>query len=142
VNESVQSSRRAEIPLIQVITGLKIMARRINFRAFVIGSVMFVQLEVGGGTWQREEEITVASEKQIDLKLDDDSATKIAEIILVKVYGERVLKQRPWKVVKQGEIFKIRGTFHTKEGEIRKGGVAEMEIRARDAAVVNIMHGK
>ena len=37
-----------------------------------------------------------------DLNLSEKEAIAIAEIILVKIYGERVLKQRPWIVSDKG----------------------------------------
>ena len=84
--------------------------------------------------------------KKINLKLDKDEAIKIAEIILVKVYGEEVLKQRPWIIKELEESYVLKGTFHrvvirTKD-IIRTtvGGVAYIEIRKDNAQVVWYSH--
>ncbi len=81
-------------------------------------------------------------ELSYDLKLDEASAVKIAEVIFVKVYGERVLQQKPWKVKseKDDSIFFIEGTFNLPKGTL--GGVAEIRIKRSNAEVVSIMHGK
>ena len=50
---------------------------------------------------------------------DEDLAVKIAEIILVKVYGERVLDERPWIITSSDSSIIFEGTLKT-----RKGGVA------------------
>jgi hypothetical protein len=74
----------------------------------------------------------------VNLRLDEKSTEKIAEIVLVKVYGPEVLKQRPWNVATTRSSFKFNGTLpHTKVG-----GVAEIEISKHDAAVKSIGHGK
>ena len=81
-----------------------------------------------------------------DLNLSEKEAIAIAEIILVKIYGERVLKQRPWIVSDKGDFYKINGTFHQSKSEdgsiVAVGGVAEIEIDKRNGAVRHFMHGK
>lgn len=82
-----------------------------------------------------------------DLNLSEKEAIAIAEIILVKIYGERVLKQRPWIVSDKGDFYKINGTFHHPKSEdgsivVACGGVAEIEIDKRNGAVRHFMHGK
>ena len=77
-----------------------------------------------------------------DLKLDEASAVKIAEVIFVKVYGEDVLSQRPWKVRLEADdsIFHIEGTLDTSKEA--RGGVGEIKIKRSNAEVVSMMHGK
>ncbi len=77
--------------------------------------------------------------RAVDVDLDEDSAVKIAEVVLIKTYGERVLAQRPWKVSREGEIFTIEGTL--KMTPTTKGGVASISIRKTNAEVVAIIHG-
>jgi hypothetical protein len=74
----------------------------------------------------------------VNLRLDEKSARKIAEIVLVKVYGPEVLKERPWTLTETGDSFKFQGKLPT--GDV--GGVAEIEISKRNAAVTSITHGK
>ena len=83
-----------------------------------------------------------------DLKLDEASAIKIAEVIFVKIYGEDVLSQKPWKVKLETDdsIFHIEGTLHTSKeargGVGVRGGVGEIKIKRSNAEVVSMMHGK
>ncbi len=85
---------------------------------------------------------TLTNKRIINLKLDRKTAVKLAEIILVKIYGEKVLKQRPWLVTDNKTEFKIKGTFHQNSKHSRKGGVAEIVIRKSDAKVLHYIHGK
>lgn len=78
-----------------------------------------------------------ARARDVDVDLDEKSALQIAEIVLVKVYGPEVLEEKPWNVTKQGDIFRIRGTLTT-----TLGGVAEIEINRKNAAVVSVIHWK
>jgi len=57
---------------------------------------------------------------------------------LVRVFGKRVLEERPWRVAKNGKIFEIKGTLVKHS----KGGVAEIEINQMNAEVVSLSHGK
>ncbi len=74
----------------------------------------------------------------VDLHLDQQSAVKIAEVVLVAVYGRQVLKERPWVIKAQGEVFIIEGTLPP--GYV--GGVAYIEISRRNAQVIKLIHGK
>ena len=78
-------------------------------------------------------------ETPVDLKLDETVAVKIAEAIFVKIYGERVLEQKPWKVKMERDdtVFFIEGTLKT-----TKGGVAEIRLKRSNAEVISILHGK
>ena len=63
----------------------------------------------------------------------------IAEKELVKVYGERVLKQRPWKITRSDEkSITLTGTFHGQG----KGGVAEITLQKSNGKVLRMIHGK
>ena len=63
----------------------------------------------------------------------------IAEKELVKVYGKRVLKQRPWKITRSDEkSITLTGTFH----DPGKGGVAEITLQKSDGKVLRMIHGK
>ena len=71
-----------------------------------------------------------------------ESAIKVAETILVNVYGEKVLEQRPFKAKLEGDVWKIVGTFHCPQGVGCKGGVARIEINKKDGKVKNVIHDK
>lgn len=74
----------------------------------------------------------------VSLNLDQPTVIKIAEAILVQIYGEKVLKQRPWKIIENDESFKIEGVMLPKI----RGGVAEIVIRKSDGKVISYSHGK
>lgn len=73
---------------------------------------------------------------------DSVTAVKIAEAILVPIYGKEVLKQRPFKSNLQGDIWKIEGTFHQIKGHLRLGGVASLEIKKSTGQILKVIHGK
>jgi hypothetical protein len=77
------------------------------------------------------------TEDKVDVNLDRESAIKIAEIVLVRVYGKAVLEERPWKVTLKNGVFRIEGTLH-----YEKGSVATIEIDQANARVVRIVHYK
>ena len=72
----------------------------------------------------------------------EESAIKVAETILVNVYGEKVLEQRPFKAKLEGDVWKIAGTFHCPQGVGCKGGVARIEINKKDGKVKSVIHDK
>lgn len=78
---------------------------------------------------------------KVNLNLDERTAVKIAEVILSSIYGEGVLKQRPWIITDNGRDFKIVGTFYGREQKM-KGGVAEITIGKSDARIIKYIHGK
>ena len=76
---------------------------------------------------------------QINLNINKETAIKIAELILVKIYGKDVLKQRPWNVSLKGNTYNITGTFHEKDAD---GGVAEIKISKLDGRILEYLHWK
>jgi hypothetical protein len=73
---------------------------------------------------------------------NEESAIKVAETILVNVYGEKVLEERPFKAKLDGETWIITGTFHCPQGSVCKGGVAHIEISKKDGKVRSVIHDK
>lgn len=86
----------------------------------------------------------IPSRLGFSLGLDEKSAVHIAEVVLVKVYGKRVLEERPWDVKFHDGIYRIEGTqlgfIDGRRAEL--GGVALIEIRQSNGEVVYCMHGK
>lgn len=72
----------------------------------------------------------------------EESAIKVAETVLVNVYGEKILEERPFKAKLEGDVWKIAGTFHCPQGGICKGGVARIEISKKDGKVKSVIHDK
>ncbi len=73
---------------------------------------------------------------------NEEAAVKVAESILVGVYGEKVLQQKPFRAKLDGEFWIIEGTLHCLKGSICKGGVATIELNKRDSQVRKVTHGK
>ena len=72
-------------------------------------------------------------------ELPPEKLITIAEKELVKVYGKRVLKQRPWKITHSDEkSITLTGTFHGQG----LGGVAEITLQKSDGKVLRMIHGK
>ena len=72
---------------------------------------------------------------------DKVTAEKIAEIILVNVYGEEVKKQKPFIVTLKDNVWIIQGRWNYKNKNTA-GGVAYMEIQKSDCKILKIIHGK
>ena len=72
-------------------------------------------------------------------ELPTEKLITIAEKELVKVYGKRVLKQRPWKITRSDEkSITLTGTFHVQG----VGGVAEITLQKSNGKVLRMIHGK
>ena len=68
--------------------------------------------------------------------LDRAAAAAMAERHFVAVYGERVLKQRPWQVTDTGDAFFVKGTLH----HGGRGGTATMWLRKSDGLILELIH--
>ena len=79
---------------------------------------------------------------EFDCIKDEKAALKVGEAILVSVYGEQVLAQRPFKIGSTKKSWILDGTFHCPKGQVCFGGVARVEFNKHDAQVINIEHGK
>jgi hypothetical protein len=65
-------------------------------------------------------------------------AAQMAETVFVNVYGEKVLKERPWHVTDMGDSYAVTGSLE--KGFL--GGVAQLKIKKEKGAVVLHLHGK
>ena len=74
----------------------------------------------------------------IDAVPDEKTAIQIAESVLVAVYGNDVLNERPFNVLidKKRGVWFISGTLP----DDHVGGVAEITIRIRDGKIMRIYH--
>jgi len=76
------------------------------------------------------------AETSVRTPLDRVAAVAMAERHFVEVYGERVLKQRPWQVTDTGDAFFIKGTL--RHGV--RGGTATMWLRKSDGLILELIH--
>jgi len=73
---------------------------------------------------------------------DKVTAVKIAEIILINIYGENIKKQKPFIVtLKDNNIWVIQGRWNSKDINLQ-GGVAYIEIQKSDCKILKVIHGK
>jgi hypothetical protein len=71
---------------------------------------------------------------------DDQTAVKVAEAIFVPMYGEDILKERPFHATLQNDsIWIITGSLNSNSD---KGGVVHAEIRKKDCMILKVIHDK
>ncbi len=73
---------------------------------------------------------------------DSETAKKIAEVVLEKAYGKRVLEQRPFEVKLDDGFWIIDGSTPKSSGGNYKGGLAHIEIAQLDGQIRSMIHGK
>jgi hypothetical protein len=70
-------------------------------------------------------------------------AIKIAEAVLVSIYGENVInEEKPFKAILKDGVWVVEGTLHCPEGQRCLGGVAIIEIAKDDGRILRVSHGK
>ena len=69
---------------------------------------------------------------------NEETAIKIAEAILIPIYGERVLEKRPFIAKLEGGVWSIKGTLP--EGYL--GGVPYVKIQKSDCKILMVRHSK
>lgn len=70
---------------------------------------------------------------------NENTAKKVAEAILLDIYGKQVLDQRPFSIKLEGDsVWIVEGVL--KPG--MDGGVAHIEIQKRDCKILKVTHGK
>ncbi len=70
---------------------------------------------------------------------DEVTAIKIAEAILVPIYGEEVLNKKPYKAILVGNKFwRVEGSIGLDE----LGGIPIIEIQKSDCKILKVTHTK
>lgn len=70
---------------------------------------------------------------------DSATAVQMAQIIFVRIYGEEVLKKKPFiATLKGGSIWVVNGSIE----EGMDGGVPHIEIQKSDGKILKVIHGK
>ncbi len=70
---------------------------------------------------------------------DEETAIKIAEVVWLNIYGERIYRERPFKASLLGDtLWVIEGTLE----EGRDGGTVYAKIRKSDCQILKITHTK
>jgi hypothetical protein len=79
---------------------------------------------------------------------DAKTAVKIAEAVLIPVYGEKqVESERPFKAVVKNDVWTINGTLHCPDGMGGEspfcfGGTAEVKLSKVDGRIMKMIHYK
>ena len=80
---------------------------------------------------------------------DSRTAVKIAEAVLMPVYGEKHIEsERPFKATLKDNTWTVAGTLHCPKGKGKKsdmicmGGVATVQIAKDDARILSMVHYK
>lgn len=71
-----------------------------------------------------------------------ETAVKIAEAVLVPVYGEKkILSERPFNATLEGDIWTVSGTLHCGAPHC-VGGTAEVKISKSTGQILHMIHYK
>ena len=79
---------------------------------------------------------------------DETTAIKIAEAVLIPVYGEKQIEsERPFKAVLENDIWTVDGTLHCPDGKggvttMCVGGTAEVKLSKTDGRILKMIHYK
>jgi len=79
---------------------------------------------------------------------DKTTATKIAEAVLIPVYGEKQIEsERPFTATLKNDVWTVGGTLRCTDGKGGvttecDGGVAMVRISKRDARILYMIHGQ
>jgi NTF2 fold immunity protein len=75
---------------------------------------------------------------------DTGTAVKIAEAVLIPVYGEKkILSERPFNATLQGDVWTVAGTVHCDPPGARcVGGSAEVKISKSSGQILQMGHYK
>jgi NTF2 fold immunity protein len=79
---------------------------------------------------------------------DATTAVKIAEAVLIPVYGEKqIASERPFHATLKEEVWTVEGTLHCSDGKggtttMCLGGTAVVKLSKLDARILFMMHYK
>lgn len=71
-----------------------------------------------------------------------DELLKKAEADLVKTYGQKVLKQKPFTIKETQDQWIVVGTLHCPEGKNCKGGTARAHYDKKTGELLKVKHTK
>ena len=76
---------------------------------------------------------------------DAATAVKIAEAVLVPVFGEqKISSERPFKAKLEGDVWTVDGTLYCADGKIGlcPGGTARVKLSKNDGRILFMIHYK
>jgi len=74
---------------------------------------------------------------------DESTATKIAEIVLKRAYGdETISRELPLRAtLRSDNVWVVRGTWPYPNTSDARGGVATVEVTKKDGQIIRMSHG-
>ena len=69
---------------------------------------------------------------------DSETAEKIAEAVLLPMYGEEIYNEKPFIAILKDDIWIVKGSITSNS----IGGVLEIQISKRDGKIIDVYHGK
>ena len=105
-------------------------------------TVFFLNLFISCNS--NDETVTDGNARPFDYRVDGfvpdkTAALKIAEAMWIPIYGDKVLKQKPYRCSLVGDsVWVVEGTL--KAGFV--GGTAYIEISKKDCKILKVTHGK
>jgi hypothetical protein len=115
---------------------------------FLIGLLVIVSLYSKGSDNvvenKENNDVLLQDTLSIDYVPDEETAKRIAEAIWLPIYGERILKQRPYEATLNGDIWVVEGLIphpYRNHSEFR-GGTAYIEIQKKDCKILKVTHGR
>jgi len=70
---------------------------------------------------------------------NETTAIKIAIAVLIPIYGDEILNNKPYKIKLKGGVWYIEGSL---PANFTLGGVPYIEIQKSDGKILKVMHGK
>jgi NTF2 fold immunity protein len=105
----------------------------VRFRVTCSGALLMASLISGQGVQPKKDYVP-----------DSETAVKIAEAVLVPVYGKKQIEsERPFRAKLKDGVWTVSGTLHCADGaEFCTGGAAVVEISKKDARIISMTHYK
>jgi hypothetical protein len=74
---------------------------------------------------------------------DEITALKIAEAVLIPIYGEKqVGQEKPLKAELKEDIWVVEGSMYCPDWALCKAGVAQVKISKDDGTILSVTHGE
>jgi hypothetical protein len=101
------------------------------------GRILSIHLGDGREMQEEPEEVEVQGSSVGQLMPEEETAIRIAEVILAAVYGTSVIReQRPFEARLNGDVWTVQGTLPADF----VGGVAIAELSSVDARILRVSH--
>ena len=104
-------------------------------------ALVFMALTVVVGSAQRQPEPSFHPKN--GFVPNAETAVKIAEAVLIPVYGEKlIVSERPFKATLQEDVWTVEGTLPCPTGKQCLGGTAVVKISKSTGQILGMMHYK